>query len=741
MPTLGRSSAALVALAALALALVEPAAAAAPPVVEILVLSNRADVVSGGDALVQINLPSGATSSDLRVDVDGSDVSDDVALRPNGEVQGLITGLAVGRNVLRAHLRDGRGARITITNATIGGPVFSGPQIQPWTCAAGSIDDQCNREPHYTYLYKPNSGGGLTDYDLQSPPSDVAMTTTDTGETVPFIVREEVGVLARDEYRIAALFDPAVPVAPWDPPAGISSKLLITHGASCDTSYEQGDAPDVRNETALSKGFAVMSHALDNAGHNCNIVTQAESLVMTKEKVIEQLGPMRYAIGSGCSGGSLVQQQVANAYPGLYQGITPQCSFTDAWSSAQQYVDYDMLRAYFEQPARWAPGVAWTPVQMASAYGHPNAANPITFTEVIPSGGDPSRSCPGVPDDQVYDPQTNPDGVRCSLQDYMINVFGDDGEGRARRPFDNVGIQYGLSGLVDGTMTSAQFVDLNTKIGAFDLDYEPQASRAEADPLALQRLYLSGAINTGENLDDVAIIDLRGPDPGAFHDVYRTYSMRERLLREHGTAANQLLWRGQVPLLGDVGYVDESIIAMDGWLAAVEADTRPLPLARKIIEDKPASLTDRCTDGAGQEQPAGVCDLTVQAYSSPRIEAGGPVADDTMKCQLKPLRAEDYPVTFTDAQLDALRAAFPSGVCDYTRSGVAHQPVTPWRSYRDAAGGRPLGPAPVSVPYGPRSLATSLPATGSSLRPVMFGAVLLALALAFSAGLPSRRSR
>ena len=55
---------------------------------------------------------------------------------------------------------------------------------------------------------------------------------------------------------------------------------------------------------------------------------------MTKQHVIDHYGPVNWTIGTGCSGGSLVQQQVANAYPGIYQGITPQCSFTDAWSSA-----------------------------------------------------------------------------------------------------------------------------------------------------------------------------------------------------------------------------------------------------------------------------------------------------------------------------------------------------------------------------------------------------------------------
>ncbi len=115
---------------------------------------------------------------------------------------------------------------------------------------------------------------------------------------------------------------------------------------------------------------------------------------MTKEMVVERFGPLRYTIGSGCSGGSLVQQQVANAYPGVYQGINPQCSFTDAWSSAQQYVDYIALREYLEDPATvLATGIL--PAQWPSIYGHLNPANQITFTNAIANSGDPSRDVSG----------------------------------------------------------------------------------------------------------------------------------------------------------------------------------------------------------------------------------------------------------------------------------------------------------------------------------------------------------
>jgi hypothetical protein len=674
-------------------------------------LATRADLVSGSSTLVEIDLPAGASTSDLSVQLNGVDATNEFALRPNGKVEGLLTGLTPGSNTLVASLASGGGAMLAITDHPIGGPVFAGPQIQPWLCQSGASDKQCDQAPTYAYFYMPvwaapaGSGNGFQSYDPSNPPPDgtVATTTTTEGVTVPFIVRQETGYIDRDQYAVAALWQPGKPWAPWAPQQQYNGRLVITHGASCDTTYGTGSAPSVLDSKILGGGFVVMSNALDNAGHNCNIATQAESLVMTKEHVIDTYGEVRWTIGSGCSGGSLVQQQVANAYPGLYQGITPQCSFTDAWSSAMEYVDYDMLLRYWKDPTRWDPGDVWTPAQMDAVIDHPNVANPITFTTAIPNGGNPSRSCPDVPASQVYNAQTNPKGVRCTLQDYTVNVFGRRAsDGFANRAFDNDGIQYGLSGLTTGLISPAQFVDLNTNLGGLDIDDNVQPARTVADTDGLARAYRSGAVDEANNLDQVAIIDLRGPDEGSFHDVYRTYALRERLLSHFGTAANQVLWRGQVPLLGDVNFADQAVFAEDTWLARVDADHRDVPLAQKIREDKPGTVADRCTDGAGTDIPATVCDETVTAYGTPRFAAGEPLRDDILKCQLQPMNRADYPVTFTDAQWARLLKAFPHGVCNYNLPGAEQQDTVPWLTYQDAQGnvvygGTPLGTAPVSV--------------------------------------------
>jgi hypothetical protein len=710
--------------ALLSLTAAPTASAAESPTIR--VLSNRADLVSAGDALVAIDVPAGISPSSLKVTVGDRDVTDSFALRPNGHFEGLVTGLAIGPNVLAARAPGGPGSRITITNHPNGGPVFSGPQVQPWVCQATAEDDQCNQPASYSYQYKSSLTGQLASYDPDSPPSDVATTTTDQGETVPFIIRTETGYQDRDQYKIAVLFDPSKPWAPWEPQAGWNHKLLITHGASCGIDRQSGSAPSVTGDTlgvgsspqvALGRGFAVMSTALNNAGHNCNLVTQAESLVMAKERIAEQYGSIRYTIGTGCSGGSLTQQQVANAYPGIYQGILPQCSFPDAWSTGQQLVDYHLIRDYVENPSRWGAGVVWTPLEIAAIEGHPNHVNSIILDELYwTSLGVPDDGCPGVPAEDTYNAETNPGGVRCTLADYMINVLGPRpesvwsepekaiGRGFAGLPLDNVGVQYGLEALERGQITPAQFVDLNATIGGGDIDTNATPERFTADQPALANAYRSGGVNTTNYLDRVAIIDLRGPDPGAFHDAYRSWAIRSRLEREHGTFANHVIWFGAAPLIGDPNYTTEGLLAMDRWLAAVEADASGASLAAKVIANRPADIQDRCSQIPGVEQVAlpgvgAVCELDqVQTrYGTPRTVAGEAISTDQNKCALRPLRRTDYyPVEFSDEQWARLEAAFPTGVCDWSEPGVSQQGAIPWLTYEDTYGGEPLGAPPVS---------------------------------------------
>src|SRR5205807_5325492 len=108
--------------------------------------------------------------SSLHVSLNGHDVTPQFALRANHKVEALLTGLAVGANSVVATLRDGRGARLTILDHPTGGPAFSGPQIQPWTCQVGATDRQCDQPATFAYSYEPVGANSLQSYDPSHPP-------------------------------------------------------------------------------------------------------------------------------------------------------------------------------------------------------------------------------------------------------------------------------------------------------------------------------------------------------------------------------------------------------------------------------------------------------------------------------------------------------------------------------------------------------------------------------------------
>jgi hypothetical protein len=731
----------IVALAALAPALGSQAAVARSldrhQDVRITVLSGRADLVSGGSALIAISPAWAAGRPQVRVD--GRDVTADFGVRADGRLEGLVDGLRLGRNVLRAQLPNGRGAQLTLVNHPIGGPVFSGPQLQPWKCQPTAQDAQCDQPPSYRYVYESTNPAknGFQTYNPSSPPADVANTTTDQGTRVPFIVRIETGYIDRDQYQIAALYQPGKAWSAVDPQRQFNHKLLILHGFGCGVEYQTGTAPgtvgDRAADYALGKGFMTMSNALDNSSHDCNVSIQAESLVMTKEHVIKTYGTLRYTIGTGCSGGSLAQYWIANAYPGVYQGILPTCSFPDAWTSATQVGDYALLEHYFsgDQPST-TRGVTWTQAQEAAVEGLPNTGNAflsVGCTNVNPPylpatcptgyfyGAVPYWPCAGVSSQQLYNAQTNPGGVRCSIADLSRNLLGPRlpdvwtsaekqiGHGFTGLPIDNVGVQYGLAALRAGTITPAQFVDLNQYVGGADVDVNPTPNRRVADEPALANAYRTGLINETNNLNRTAIIDCRGPNPGLAHDSYRAFAVRARLDREFGTHANQLIWEGPKSLEADNDCELNSFIAMDRWLTSVQSDRRDVPLAAKIVRDKPSDLGDACWDGSGHKVSSGLCPPNVvPVYGTPRMVAGDPITTDANKCQLRPLRRSNYvPIKFSGAEWSALRKLFANGVCDYAKPAVDQRPTVPWLTYQNGRGaviygGAPLGPPPSSTP-------------------------------------------
>jgi hypothetical protein len=625
----------------------------------------------------------------------------------------VIIGLTVGANDVTARLPDGTGTELVVTDHDKAGPLFSGPQIQPWTCVVATADPECNVATTYSYFYisTDSSKSGFQAYEPSNPATDVATTTTDQGVTVPFIVRQENGSADRGMYQIAVLFDPTKPFTATAPQVGWNHKMVTMGGAGCGTKHGASASISAMDQNSLAKGFLVASSGLLNNGQNCNLVVQAEALTMLRERVADAYGVIRYHIGEGCSGGAITLQQVTNAYPGLIQGLSLRCSFPDSFSSLTETYDCSLLLDYWTNATE--RGVPWAEAQKGAVLGQEsespcqNWVDVYAFHRLYDPHNKPGllgqQNC-GVPAAAAFDETTNPGGVRCALQDYMVNEFGRRAsDGFANRPEDNVGVQYGLEALNQGLITVDQFIDLNTNVGSYDINYVWHPGRTVADQAALDVVYRSGSINEYNNMAGVPIVDMRGHTTEDIHQDIYSLAARARLDQAFGGHRNQVYWIGPgmdpATQNGDNSYPKGGPNLIDQWLTRMTNDHRDVPDSVKVVDDKPTNATDACFDGIGQQIPdQSLCPTIFKQYENPREAAGLGRALDIAKCQLKPLDRSDYSATLTDAQWTQLKSVFPDGVCDWSKPGVGQQGAVPWLSYQDGPGGVALGPAPSSVP-------------------------------------------
>ena len=686
-------------------------------------LSSRADMVSGGDALVEVRSLGAAQPGGIVVTVNGRDVSQafrrDDARR---SLIGLVEGLQPGRNTIVA-TAGSRTARLEVTNFAISGPILSGPHLTPFECRtveAGlgpPLDANCSAPPRVEYFYKstdplpaaraagapgPPGAGFKPLPDPTGPrPADLARATTIDDQTVPYIVRVESGTINRAIYRIAVLDDPAAfdaaaakraaGVGSWRPGAAWNRRLVFSFGGGCGTNYHQGIAPVpiVLFDAALSRGFAHAISTQNVMALHCNDHLSGEALMMIKEHIIERYGVLKWTVGFGGSGGAIQQLLIAQNFPGLLDGIIPAQTFADSASVRPSVTDCRLLINYFKTDPS-----TWTAEKQTAVEGYTPgtcAAWDRSFVNVIVA--DNVAGC-GIGSALAYDAVKNPKGARCTVFDTNAASYGRDPRtGFGRQVLDNVGVQYGLLALNRGAITRSEFVDLNERIGGFDRDGHVRPERTVADPDGLRMAYATGRLNAMSGMDRVPILQIRTylDAAGDIHSHERDFAVRERLKKATGRVDNQVLWlfpplqaraAGATFSNGDTSPTRLVLDTMSRWLDALTEDTSSAPAAEKVRRARPAMATDACWDLTLTQivEPASLtgpsrCHALYPPHLTPRLAAGAPVADDVLKCQLKPIDPADYKVTFTPDELQRLRRIFADGVCDFSKPGVNQQPV------------------------------------------------------------------
>src|SRR5262245_45939673 len=362
---------------------------------EIVTLSNRADLISGGDALVEVRVPKNVPLKKVTLWLNGHQVTEAFQINEVARtMRGLLTGLVVGENEFLADSNgNGNGrprATLGILNHPIGGPVLLGSQTQPWICATPTpvpesgntpasnasglttfaVDAQCNIATEYKLFYHTTTLGCSTALPDPSPPAaplanncfkpynpasppplDLATTTTPPGLTVPYIVRVERGTINRGIYDIAVLFDPTRPWSALDPQPQWNGKVVYTFGASTGQPRLQfRTEQNWADHAALSRGFMVVDNSRTDSLYNSNRVLNAGTLMMMKEHIVDSYGEIEYTLGNGCSGGSIQQNTAASIFPGLLDGIQPSCNFPDAITTRMEVDDCVRLVNVYVSP-------------------------------------------------------------------------------------------------------------------------------------------------------------------------------------------------------------------------------------------------------------------------------------------------------------------------------------------------------------------------------------------------------
>jgi len=391
------------------------------------VLSSAPHQVSGGDALLRVAFPGAAVDRNAVLLLNGEDVTGSLSV--DGEdLVGVVEGFTLGTNLLELRASASANAVkavLIVTNHPESGPIFSGPQQQPFVCTTARaalgqpiVDNQdeigipvaledangaypsdgrgyptaaativgwskdCAGETRLDYLYR-TTGGDFQ--PLDSPggplPGDIAMTTTLDGHTVPYIVRWERGTNNRFIYSVAMLAptsesDPNEPDdSLWNGRLVFSLQGGVAIGRTQGTTSTSARLPHEQ----LSLGYAVVNSTGLRTNTHYNLQVGGETALMLKEHFIEDHGVPLYTVGVGGSGGAIQQYVYAQNHPGLLDAAIPVYSYSDMITQTIHVGDCELLEHYFDATDRFNP--KWQNVLNRRAIQGLNASpNPINMS-------------------------------------------------------------------------------------------------------------------------------------------------------------------------------------------------------------------------------------------------------------------------------------------------------------------------------------------------------------------------
>ncbi len=519
---------------------------------------------------------------------------------------------------------------------------------------------------------------------------------------VPYLIRFQRGTLPENRflYSIAML----VPFEEYlAANAGAAERttdhwngrLLFSFSGGVGIGHSQGDLSTgaATMHEAMRLGHAVVFSSGTRTSTHYNLKLGGRTAEELKAHFVEQYGEPTYTVGIGGSGGGIQQYVYGQNNPGLIDAAIPQYSYPDMTTQTINIGDCELLEHYMDvldaDNPRWADWddrkilqgqntiegftsewqartgdtgsseciEGWrgaTPLAMNPTFGLAVNMDDALMPFLPEMLTKLSTGQPVYPDDfpdlgRLLRTHEDPSQwVQWTHWADVAEVYGyDPATGFARVPWDNVGVQYGLRAVADGTITPEEFLDLNAQVGSwkdpedavrescgmvramagdeigvlgsliglcegdeldqysarqmhFSTDPDDPAPRRSADVAAITAAFRSGLVFDGEMPREIPIIDARHylEHELDMHNVHQSFVVRERIRRAQGHIDNHLIWfldarPSEDPSATD-RLLDESFRVVDEWMANLAANP-----GSTVGDARPVDAVDRCwsTDG------------------------------------------------------------------------------------------------------------------------------------------------